>query len=69
MKELLPLVSNVPAIQALNKYLDERIETVKRDFMNADTMEQVRATQATVHELERLKKLRDSYMAEGNRNG
>lgn len=69
MKDLLPLVSNISALNALNDYLDDRIEAVKRDFMNATSMEQVKSLQAVVHELEKLKKLRDTYLMERDRNG
>ena len=70
MKELLPLVTNISALNALNKYLENRIESVKRDFMNAATMDQVKAIQAVVYELENLRKLREKYLAaEKDNNG
>jgi hypothetical protein len=69
MKELLPLVTNISALNALNKYLEGRIESVKRDFMNATSMEQVKALQAVVYELENLRKLRESYIAMEKING
>jgi hypothetical protein len=69
MKELLPLVTNISALNALDKHLEIRIETVKRDFMNATTMDQVKAIQAVVYELENLRKLRERYLAAEKNNG
>lgn len=65
-QELLPLINNLPALKALDKYLEERIESVKRDFMGATTMERVIAIQAVVNELERLRQLREKYLGEAN---
>lgn len=69
MKELLPLVTNISALNALDKYLEGRIETVKRDFMTAESMERVTAIQAVVFELENLRKLRERYIAAEKNNG
>lgn len=69
MKELYPLVTNIAALTALDKYLSDRIETVKRDFMSAGSIDQVRAIQAVVFELENLRKLRDRYIAAEKDNG
>ena len=69
MKELLPLITNISALNALDKYLENRIEQLKRDFMNAITMDQVKAIQATVYELENMRKLREKYLAAEKNNG
>lgn len=69
MKELLPLITNISALNALDKYLENRIEQLKRDFMNAITMDQVKAIQATVYELENMRKLREKYLAAEKDNG
>lgn len=69
MKELLPLVTNIAALNALDKYLETRIETVKRDFMSATDMERVTAIQAVVYELENMRKLRERYIAAEKNDG
>lgn len=69
MKELLPLITNISALTALDKYLESRIEQVKRDFMSATTMEQVKAIQAVIYELENLRKIREKYLAAEKDNG
>lgn len=69
MKELLPLITNISALNALDKYLENRIEQTKRDFMSAVTMDQVKAIQAVVYELENLRKLREKYLAAEKNNG
>lgn len=69
MKELLPLITNISALTALDKHLENRIEAVKRDFMSATTMDRVMAIQAVVYELENLRKLRERYLAAEKENG
>lgn len=61
-----PLVQNIPALQALNKYLTDRIETLTKEFRQVKTLEELRALQRTIDELEKLKGLREKVIAHGN---
>lgn len=64
MNELLPLVTNIPALQALAIHLDTRIGVLKNEFLFAKEMTEVRGLQRAIKELEDLKKLRERVLAE-----
>ena len=67
MNELLPLVTNIPALQALNTYLDSRILALKGEFMSITTTDELKSLQRGIRELEQLKYLREKVIAEGNK--
>lgn len=58
-QNLLPLVNNSEAWNALMVYLDQRTQNLKDSLMYVKTLEELKAVQSTVEELRRLKNLRE----------
>lgn len=65
--KLLPLVNNIPALDALSAYVDGRIEQIKDQLLHA-TPPDVLELQAQAKELRKLKTLRE-VVIESVKNG